>query len=84
MKCWLDSQESYQGERLYTLIHLMTVFWLPFLVIFCAYVYIVVYLFYYSLRPYQNGLVDAPIKESWSFVSRPTTTGHDAVHQAEE
>ncbi|KAI1709332.1 7 transmembrane receptor (rhodopsin family) domain-containing protein [Ditylenchus destructor] len=43
--------ESFEGERLYTAVHLMTVFWLPFLILFLAYFYIVVYLFWYSIRP---------------------------------
>ncbi|KAI1730890.1 7 transmembrane receptor (rhodopsin family) domain-containing protein [Ditylenchus destructor] len=43
--------ESFDGERLYTAVHLMTVFWLPFLILFLAYFYIVVYLFWYSIRP---------------------------------
>ncbi|CAD5234924.1 unnamed protein product [Bursaphelenchus xylophilus] len=44
--------ESYIGERLYTMFHLLTVFWFPFIILFVAYLYIVVYLFCYSLRPY--------------------------------
>lgn len=57
-KSWNDSsnfhpnwQESFAGERLYTLVHLLTVFWLPFMAILAAYVYIVLFLFFYSLRP---------------------------------
>jgi len=44
--------EVYPWERFYTLCHLLTVFWIPFLMLVCAYFYIVMYLFLYSLRPY--------------------------------
>uniref|UniRef100_A0AC34R9J6 G-protein coupled receptors family 1 profile domain-containing protein n=1 Tax=Panagrolaimus sp. JU765 TaxID=591449 RepID=A0AC34R9J6_9BILA len=44
--------DVYPLERFYTLFHLLTVFWIPFLMLFCAYLYIVVYLFWYSLKPY--------------------------------
>jgi hypothetical protein len=44
--------ESYDGERLYTMLHLLTVFWLPFTILFIAYLYIVIFLFCYSIRPY--------------------------------
>ncbi|KAI6206225.1 Gonadotropin-releasing hormone receptor [Aphelenchoides besseyi] len=43
--------ESFQGERLYSIFHLFTVFWVPFIVLFAAYLYIVVFLFCYSIRP---------------------------------
>ncbi|KAF7632942.1 G_PROTEIN_RECEP_F1_2 domain-containing protein [Meloidogyne graminicola] len=46
-----EPTESFTGEKIYTLLHLLTVFWLPFLGIFAAYVYIVLFLFLYSLRP---------------------------------
>ncbi|KAI6190727.1 Gonadotropin-releasing hormone receptor [Aphelenchoides bicaudatus] len=44
--------DSYEDERIYTMFHLLTVFWLPFIVLFIAYLYIVVFLFCYSIRPY--------------------------------
>uniref|UniRef100_A0A914EBN8 G-protein coupled receptors family 1 profile domain-containing protein n=1 Tax=Acrobeloides nanus TaxID=290746 RepID=A0A914EBN8_9BILA len=43
---------EFAGERLYSLIHLLTVFWIPFAILFFAYLYIVVCLYWYSLRPY--------------------------------
>uniref|UniRef100_A0A1I8BDF2 G_PROTEIN_RECEP_F1_2 domain-containing protein n=1 Tax=Meloidogyne hapla TaxID=6305 RepID=A0A1I8BDF2_MELHA len=46
-----EPTESFTGEKIYTLLHLLTVFWLPFLAILAAYVYIVLFLFLYSLRP---------------------------------
>ncbi|KAI6241886.1 Gonadotropin-releasing hormone receptor [Aphelenchoides fujianensis] len=46
--------ESFEGERLYSIFHLFTVFWFPFIVLFAAYFYIVVFLFCYSIRPAVN------------------------------
>ncbi|KAI6241844.1 Gonadotropin-releasing hormone receptor [Aphelenchoides fujianensis] len=46
--------ESFEGERLYSIFHLFTVFWFPFIVLFAAYLYIVVFLFCYSIRPAVN------------------------------
>jgi len=45
---------EYPTEHVYTLVHLSTIFWLPFLLILSAYTYIVVCLFFYSLRPYAS------------------------------
>uniref|UniRef100_A0A7E4VZ50 G_PROTEIN_RECEP_F1_2 domain-containing protein n=2 Tax=Panagrellus redivivus TaxID=6233 RepID=A0A7E4VZ50_PANRE len=47
-----SSMDVYPLERVYSLFHLLTVFWIPFLMLFFAYLYIVTYLFWYSLRPY--------------------------------
>lgn len=54
---YLHNQEFtdiYEAEQWYAIFHLITVFWLPFLVLFLAYLYIVVFLFCYSIRPYSR------------------------------
>ncbi|KAL3103207.1 hypothetical protein niasHS_002393 [Heterodera schachtii] len=66
-----ESTESFIGERLYTAVHLATVFWLPFVVILAAYVYIVLFLFFYSLRPLSSRRFSSP--SSASFCSHPST-----------
>nr|CAD2197125.1 unnamed protein product [Meloidogyne enterolobii] len=66
-----EPTESFTGEKIYTLLHLLTVFWLPFLAILAAYVYIVLFLFLYSLRP-------STARPSAASLYSTTTTGAGA------
>uniref|UniRef100_A0A915DDY9 G-protein coupled receptors family 1 profile domain-containing protein n=1 Tax=Ditylenchus dipsaci TaxID=166011 RepID=A0A915DDY9_9BILA len=55
---YLEEQEfteNFDGERVYTSVHLMTVFWVPFLILFLAYFTL---LFTFLEKPRANSLLD--------------------------